>query len=88
LLALEQLVGELRVPGSEREVAERVPEAIEGLLRVVAALGQLSFPLVTERLGHDVLDREVGAIEVDVNLGPQVGLKALQHEALLVCATM
>jgi hypothetical protein len=44
LLALKELIGKLRVPGGECEVAERVPEPLEDLVWVVPTLGQLRLP--------------------------------------------
>ena len=54
----------------------------------MAVLGQLGLPLGAERLGHDVLDRHAGAVEVDVYLGAQIRLESLEHEALLVGAAV
>ena len=88
MLALEEQVGEPRVPGSQREIAERVSEPVEDLLGIVSIRGQLRLPLGAERLGHDVLDRQVGAIEVEVHFGAQVGLEALQDQTLLVSAAV
>ena len=73
---------------SQREIAERVSEPVEDLLGIVSIAGQLRLPLGTERLGHDVLDRQVGAIEVQVHFRAQVGLEALQDQTLLVSAAV
>jgi hypothetical protein len=65
-LALERVVAQPAVEGSQGKVAQRVNEALMDLVRVLAEADQVLAPFLAQRLGQDVLDRQVAALKVDL----------------------